>query len=140
MHDFHWWKSLRLISPFASSTTRSEARSQTFKRVASLECLEDRLLFAIALRPGPAGDEVVVSPTGNVGGFEVRFGPAIVREAVVGQLDLPIVDLSIPTSADERYAVPTSSDGPLFRVDTSERYTITAVGNPRIGELSQGRL
>ena len=78
MHDSHWWKSLRFINPFASSTTRPKARSQTFKRVASLESLEDRLLFAIGLRPGPVVDKVVVSPTGNVGAFEVRFGPAIV--------------------------------------------------------------
>jgi hypothetical protein len=138
MHDFHWWKSLRLISSFASSTTRPKAQSQAFKRRHALESLEDRLLFAVALRPGPVVDKVVVSPTGNVGAFEVRFGPAIFREGIGGQLDMPVVDLTSGTSADQRYSVPASSDGPLFRVDTSERYRLRAVASPRIGELPQG--
>jgi hypothetical protein len=133
MSHFQRRKSVLPLNPFASSTTRPEARSQAFKRRLGLESLEDRLLFAIALRPGPVVDEVVVSPTGNGGAFDVRFGPATLRERIGGQLDHAIVDLSRPTSDDQRYAVPTASEGPLFRVDTSERYTIAAVGSPRIG-------
>ena len=68
----------------------------------------------------------------------MRLGPAILSDTIVGQVNQAIVDLSSVTSADERYAAPTSAAGPLFRVDTRERYTLTAVANPRIGEIPGG--
>jgi Protein of unknown function (DUF1559)/Bacterial Ig domain/Dockerin type I domain len=137
MHLFGW-EIGGAANPFARPMVRSSARRRPANQRGMFETLENRLVLAVALRPGPAADEVVVTPSANAEEFEVRLGPAIVSNAGNRPLDQTVVDMRTFPSADQRYAIPTEIAGPLFQIDTGERYSLTAAGNPQIGELPRG--
>ncbi len=77
-------------------------------------------------------------PAASAGTLDVTLGPAIVSDSLAEDAGPPIMDLRGEADVDRRYAIPTTSDGLLFRVDTSKSYTLTAAGHPQVGELQQG--
>lgn len=118
--------------------SRLNWRHRTTDKRGTFEKLEDRLVLTVALHPGPLGDEVIVAPSAVAGQFEVTLGPAVVGEATDGDTDSAVVDLSAASSVDRRYSIPNSPNGPLFRIDTSQRYTLAATGGLAVGELQGG--
>ncbi len=83
---------------------------------------------------------MIVAPTADAGQLEVTLGPAVVGDAADGEFHSAVVDLSTAANVDRRYSVPSSPDGLLFRIDTSQRYTLAATGGPGVGELQGGVL
>ena len=131
-------QSARFLVRSNSATPRPASAANGLNVARTFEQLEDRLVLTLALHPGPLTDEVVVSPAATAGEFDVLLGPAIVSDATGGSSSSPIIDFSTSAIADRRYAIPASSSQLLFRVDTSQRYRLTAAGHPQVGELQQG--
>jgi hypothetical protein len=101
----------------------------------TVETLEPRLTLTASLRAGAAIDQLVVTPSNVAGQYLVTSAPALVEGSSTSS---PIVDLSINTPLDDRFAVPASDEGPLFRIDTGVSYTLAAAGHPAVGEWSEG--
>lgn len=101
----------------------------------TVEALEPRLTLTASLRASAAIDQLVVTPSSDAGQYLVTSAPALVEGS---STSAPIVDLSINTPFDDRFAVAASDDGPLFRIDIGVSYTLAATGHPAVGEWSEG--
>jgi hypothetical protein len=101
----------------------------------TVETLEPRLTLTASLRASAAIDQLVVTPSSVAGQYLVTSAPALVEGSSTSS---PIVNLSNNTPFDDRYAVPASDDGPVFRIDTGVSYTLAAAGHPAVGEWNEG--
>ena len=96
-------------------------KSKSNRRLG-MERLEDRLVLSVSLQSGPLPDEVILFPAALAGEFEISTGPAVAES-------LPVVDLSVVTSADQRHLLSSSplslSPSSFVQVNVNEQYTLS---------------
>ena len=91
-------------------------KSKSNRRL-QIERLEDRLVLSVSLQSGPLPDEVILFPAAQAGEFEIATGPAAAES-------LPVVDLSVVTSVDQRHLLSLSPSS-FVQVDVNEQYTLS---------------
>ncbi|MEM8945201.1 MAG: DUF1559 domain-containing protein [Planctomycetota bacterium] len=112
--------------PRRSRSLRTDRSSTGSKyaapRQSTVELLEPRLALTASLQSGPVPDDVVLYPIADTSSFQIANDALDIAGLSTG--DLPLIDLSVVTAADQRHQLSQRPDW-LVKIDTGETYALS---------------